>query len=51
MAVAALACAPARRLAMAEAARALAMPDAAERIADIILEEARVQASRLGQAA
>lgn len=31
---------PARRLAMAQAARALAMPDAAERIADIILEEA-----------
>ncbi len=31
---------PARRLAMAEAARALAKPDAAERIADIILEEA-----------
>ncbi|HEY5970460.1 MAG TPA: undecaprenyldiphospho-muramoylpentapeptide beta-N-acetylglucosaminyltransferase [Pseudoxanthomonas sp.] len=29
-----------RRLAMAEAARALAKPDAAERIADIILEEA-----------
>jgi len=36
----ALASDPARRLAMAQAARALAMPDAAERIADIILEEA-----------
>ena len=31
-----------RRLAMADAARALAKPDAAERIADIILEEARM---------
>lgn len=31
---------PARRLAMAEAAHVLAKPDAAERIADIILEEA-----------
>ena len=31
---------PGKRLAMAEAARALAKPDAAERIADIILEEA-----------
>ena len=30
---------PARRLQMAQAARALAMADAAERIADIILEE------------
>ncbi len=35
-----LAAAPSRRLSMAKAARALAMPDAAERIADIILEEA-----------
>ncbi|RZA36225.1 MAG: undecaprenyldiphospho-muramoylpentapeptide beta-N-acetylglucosaminyltransferase [Lysobacteraceae bacterium] len=35
-----LAADPARRLAMAEAARLLAKPDAAERIADIILEEA-----------
>ena len=35
-----LAADPARRLAMATAARALARPDAAERIADIILEEA-----------
>lgn len=35
-----LAADPARRLAMASAARALARPDAAERIADIILEEA-----------
>lgn len=35
-----LAADPARRLAMAQAARALARPDAAERIADIILEEA-----------
>ena len=34
-----LAADPARRLAMAEAARALAKPDAADRIADIILEE------------
>ena len=51
VAVAALACDDTRRLAMAEAARALAMPDAAERIADIIMEEARVQASRLEQAA
>ncbi|MEA9726368.1 undecaprenyldiphospho-muramoylpentapeptide beta-N-acetylglucosaminyltransferase [Xanthomonas campestris pv. raphani] len=31
---------PARRLAMAQAARTLAKPDAAERIADIILQEA-----------
>ena len=36
----ALAADPARRLAMAEAARTLAKPDAAERIADIILGEA-----------
>jgi UDP-N-acetylglucosamine--N-acetylmuramyl-(pentapeptide) pyrophosphoryl-undecaprenol N-acetylglucosamine transferase len=35
-----LACNPGKRLAMAEAARALAKPDAAERIADIILEQA-----------
>ncbi len=35
-----LAARPERRLAMAESARALAKPDAAERIADIILEEA-----------
>ena len=34
---------PARRLAMAEAARALAKPDAAERIADIILEESELE--------
>lgn len=34
---------PARRLAMAEAARALAKPDAAERIADIILEESALE--------
>ena len=34
-----LAADPVRRLAMAEAARTLAKPDAAERIADIILEE------------
>ncbi|RYZ74669.1 MAG: undecaprenyldiphospho-muramoylpentapeptide beta-N-acetylglucosaminyltransferase [Lysobacteraceae bacterium] len=33
----------ARRLAMAEAARTLAKPDAAERIADIILEESRLE--------
>jgi len=38
-----LACDPGRRLAMAEAARMLARPDAAERIADIILEEARME--------
>jgi UDP-N-acetylglucosamine--N-acetylmuramyl-(pentapeptide) pyrophosphoryl-undecaprenol N-acetylglucosamine transferase len=31
---------PGKRLAMAQAARGLAKPDAAERIADIILEEA-----------
>ena len=36
----ALAADPARRLRMAQAARGLARPDAAERIADIILEEA-----------
>lgn len=35
-----LASRPERRLAMAESARSLAKPDAAERIADIILEEA-----------
>ena len=35
-----LAADPARRLAMARAARALARPDAAERIAGIVLEEA-----------
>ena len=33
----------ARRLSMAEAARTLARPDAAERIADIILEESRLE--------
>ena len=38
-----LAADPARRLAMAEAARALAKPDAAERIADIILEESELE--------
>ena len=37
-----LTCDTTRRLAMANAARALAKPDAAERIADIILEEARM---------
>lgn len=37
----ALATDPARRLSMAMAARMLAKPDAAERIADVILEEAR----------
>ncbi|WP_372017722.1 undecaprenyldiphospho-muramoylpentapeptide beta-N-acetylglucosaminyltransferase [Pseudoxanthomonas sp. 10H] len=37
----ALAADPARRLAMAGAARGLARPDAAERIADIVLEESR----------
>lgn len=39
---------PARRLEMARAARALARPDAAERIADIILEEAGIGNSGLG---
>ena len=39
---------PARRLAMAESARLLAKPDAAERIADIILEEAGTRDSGLG---
>lgn len=39
----ALAADPARRLAMAEAARSLAKPDAAERIADIILETNRLE--------
>ena len=34
---------PGRRLAMAQAARALARPDAAERIADIVLEESLPQ--------
>jgi UDP-N-acetylglucosamine--N-acetylmuramyl-(pentapeptide) pyrophosphoryl-undecaprenol N-acetylglucosamine transferase len=38
IALAELASNPARRLAMAEAARALAMPDAAERVADIVLQ-------------
>lgn len=38
-----LAADPARRLAMAEAARLLAKPDAAERIADIILEESLLE--------
>jgi UDP-N-acetylglucosamine--N-acetylmuramyl-(pentapeptide) pyrophosphoryl-undecaprenol N-acetylglucosamine transferase len=37
-ALAELASSPARRLAMAEAARTLAMPDAAERVADIVLQ-------------
>jgi UDP-N-acetylglucosamine--N-acetylmuramyl-(pentapeptide) pyrophosphoryl-undecaprenol N-acetylglucosamine transferase len=40
-ALAAIANDPARRLAMAEAARALAMPDAAARIADAVLDAAR----------
>ena len=38
VALAELAADPARRLAMAEAARALANPDAAERVADIIMQ-------------
>lgn len=38
-----LAADPGRRLAMAEAARTLAKPDAAERIADIILEESALE--------
>jgi len=37
----ALAAAPDQRLAMAEAARGLARPDAAERLAEIVLQEAR----------
>ena len=47
----ALAVDPARRLAMARAARALAMPDAAERIADIILEQARPEEAPMKDAA
>lgn len=39
---------PARRLAMAQAARTLAKPDAAERIADIILQEAGNGKSGMG---
>lgn len=39
---------PVRRLAMANAARGLAKPDAAERIADIILEEAGIRDSGSG---
>jgi UDP-N-acetylglucosamine--N-acetylmuramyl-(pentapeptide) pyrophosphoryl-undecaprenol N-acetylglucosamine transferase len=35
-----LAADPPRRLAMAEAARAIALPDAAEKVADIVLQEA-----------
>ncbi|MBN6149998.1 undecaprenyldiphospho-muramoylpentapeptide beta-N-acetylglucosaminyltransferase [Xanthomonas sp. AmX2] len=41
---------PGKRLAMAEAARTLAKPDAAERIADIILEEAGTRDSGRGGA-
>ncbi len=40
-----LAGAPAKRMAMAEAARALSMPDAAERVADIVLEASVLQAT------
>ncbi|MCY7313250.1 MAG: undecaprenyldiphospho-muramoylpentapeptide beta-N-acetylglucosaminyltransferase [Pseudoxanthomonas sp.] len=43
-----LTCDEPRRLAMAQAARSLAKPDAAERIADIILEEAGSRDSGLG---
>lgn len=39
---------PARRLTMAQAARTLAKPDAAERIADIILQEAGSGESGMG---
>jgi UDP-N-acetylglucosamine--N-acetylmuramyl-(pentapeptide) pyrophosphoryl-undecaprenol N-acetylglucosamine transferase len=39
-----------RRLAMAEAARALAKPDAAERVADIVLQASMPQASTRGSA-
>ena len=46
-----LAADPARRLAMAEAARALAKPDAAERVADIVLQASVPQASRQREAA
>ena len=40
-----LAADPARRLAMANAARALAMPDAADRVADAVLETIRKEAA------
>ncbi len=42
---------PARRLAMAMAARRLAKPDAAERVADIVLEVSQPRPSRPGRAA
>ncbi len=47
----ALAADPARRLAMATAARALARPDAAERIAAIVLEESLPSATPSGASA
>ncbi len=40
-----LATTPEKRIAMAEAARALSMPDAAERVADIVLEVSALEAS------
>jgi len=42
---------PARRLAMAEAARGLARPDAAARVADIVIEEIRRHDGALQEAA
>ena len=41
--IASLAANPARRLAMAQAARAIATPDAADRVADAVLEASRMQ--------
>ena len=45
-----LAADPQRRLAMAEAARRLARPDATERVADIVLQASTLQAVRAGGA-
>ncbi|MEO6364675.1 MAG: undecaprenyldiphospho-muramoylpentapeptide beta-N-acetylglucosaminyltransferase [Luteimonas sp.] len=45
-----LAAAPVKRMAMAQAARALSMPDAAERVADIVLQVSLPQPSRQGAA-
>jgi len=45
-ALAELVSSPARRLAMAEAARGLAMPDAAERVADIVLQASEPATAR-----
>ena len=41
--IATLAGDPGRRLAMAEAARAIATPDAAERVADAVLDASRMK--------